>query len=264
MLPILDAISFYKVLTEGGRTQPWLIYVKVNNSREPYVVKLFTADEVDNTNALAHEIFCTVLARQFDLSVPDAALIRFSKDFIQTLPTEISNILFSRDNRLKFGCKYKANTTLLLKDLPGNQLNKIINDLDTIYAFDNFINNRDRGIYKTNLLISTESNDYYIIDHEKSFKNIDSLLDDVTINNFTNFIESHVLHKYLSHSKHKNKLFDSFNEYLSRLNTSILDPYYDQLKENDIQYIKFDKLKMYLYKVKSKGEWLSNCLLNNL
>ena len=148
MLPIFDAISLQSILTEGGRTQPWIIYVKVNNSREPYVVKLFTTDEVDNTDALAHEVFCSVLANEFDLSVPEAALIRFNNRFIQTLPSKVGDLLYTRDNRLKFGCKYKPNAILLKKNLPNNQLNKILIDIDTIYAFDNLINNKEEAFTK--------------------------------------------------------------------------------------------------------------------
>ena len=73
---------------------------------------------------------------EFDLSVPKPALINFSEDFIKTLPDEIREIIFLRDERLKFGSEYCNEVTLLKADLPATQINIFLHDLPVIYSFD--------------------------------------------------------------------------------------------------------------------------------
>lgn len=264
MLKVLEAIEFSKIFTKGGRTEPWLIQVAVEGERRPYVVKLFKPEEVDYEHTVAREVFGAALAMEFDLSVPKPALINFSQDFIKTLPVEIREIIYHRDERLKFGSEYCDEVTLLKADLPATQINRFLHDLPVIYAFDALINNKDRGVYKTNILVSTVSEDYFIFDHERAFKNIEKLVKDVEGNTFYDALSSHVLWKYLLHKKDKAHLFDTFHDYLRNLNINILDAYNDDLKKYGLQSSELNHLKSYLYAVKQKAEWFVKVLEHSI
>lgn len=262
MLPVLEAISFNKILTNGGRTKPWLIYVNVKGSRVPYVVKLFTPDQVDD-NAVVHEVFGSVLAKEFDLCTPEPALINFSSDFMKLLPNDVRDLLLPKDQRIKFGCEYHSRTVLLDIEVIADHKDLMINK-GTIFAFDNFINNTDRGQYKTNILLETNGDGYWLIDHEKAFQKIDDMYSDIQNNNFSNILTNHVLYSILSNSRMKKELFYEFNEYLRALNVDILDSYYDQLCKYDIVYTNYDKLISYIRDLKNKGTWFTNILTNSL
>lgn len=264
MLEILDAIQFERIFTKGGRTEPWLVQVLVEEERTPYVVKLFTTEQVDYDHAVAREVFGAILAREFDLSIPEPALIRFSKAFMGTLPEEVRNITYFRDERLKFGSAYCDNTTLLSPDLPLRQVNKFIHDIANIYAFDTLINNKDRGNYKTNILISNQVDEYFIFDHERAFKHIGKLLSEIKHNQFSEILPQHVLHKYLRSRKNKNELFATFYEYLRVLNIDILDSYNNELKEHGLDSNEIIELKSYLYALKQKADWFVKVLVNSV
>lgn len=263
-MKILEAIQFNKVFTQGGRTQPWLIQVSVEGERSPYVVKLFSTDEVDNEHTVAREVLGSVLATEFDLSTPEPALVHFSKAFIDTLPVDIRDILYFKDDRLKFATSYCENTILLKNDLPSPQINKFIHDIPTIYAFDTLINNKDRGNYKTNILISNNTSDYYVFDHERAFKHIEKLISEISTNTFTETLQNHVLHKYLCKKRNKHKLFDTFLEYFRILNVDILDEYNDFLGAHGLDSNDLIHLKSYLCTLKLKSNWFVNILINSI
>jgi hypothetical protein len=192
LLKILDAIQFTSVFTKGGRTEPWLIHVLAEGDRKPFVVKLFHTEEVDHEHTVAREVFGSVLATEFDLSIPEPALINFSNAFIGTLPNEMKEIASIKDHRLKFGCRYCDNTQLLDSSLPANHLPKIAYEAATIFAFDTLINNKDRGRIKTNILVSNAVDEYYIFDHERAFKNIKQLNSEILQNRFSETLGNHV------------------------------------------------------------------------
>ncbi|HUB59622.1 MAG TPA: hypothetical protein VL978_02905 [Puia sp.] len=81
MLPVYRAISFQRVAEKGGRTKPWVVLVDAGISVEPYVVKVFTPELIQEKDSVTREVLGNVLARQFDLNVPNAALIDFDDDF---------------------------------------------------------------------------------------------------------------------------------------------------------------------------------------
>jgi len=264
LLKILEAIQFNSVFTKGGRTEPWLIQVMVDGERKPYVVKLFTTDDVDHDNTVAREVFGSVLATEFELPVPQPPLVNFSRDFVRTLPEDIRKILYQRDDRLKFASAFCENTSLLLPELPSGQIKKIIPDAATIYAFDTLINNKDRGNYKTNILISNESDSYYIFDHERAFKNTVRLLADINSNQFSDTLERHVLHQYLSNKKDKSDLFAQFHEILRTLNINKLDSYNIFLRKHNLGHNDIVHIKSYLSTLKQKSGWFVNILLNSI
>jgi hypothetical protein len=263
LLKILDAIQFQKVFTEGGRTKPWLIQVAVNGERRPYVAKIFTTDEVDDENTVAREVFGSVLAGQFDLSTPDIALVRFTKSFVNTLPNEIRQQLLQKDDRLKFGSAYLPNTQLFVSSKKIHIADLKYNTA-SIYAFDTIINNKDRGLYKPNILVSNASDDYYLIDHERAFKHITKLNKEVQIEEFSEVFREHLFYQDLKSRKDKRDLFSNFHASLKCFNTNILDKYQDVLSVNDLGHSNFDEIKSYLVTLKKKYIWVEKMLYNTL
>lgn len=106
MLPVYQAISFQGVLEKGARTKPWLALVMTDHGIERYVVKLFETKLIDEKDSVANEVLGNVLAREFNLPVPEAAFIQFGPSFIATIgDPALRALLGERDSRLKFGCK---------------------------------------------------------------------------------------------------------------------------------------------------------------
>lgn len=134
---------------------------------EPYVVKLFTDRQIEQQHAVAKEVFANRLAREFDLPVPDCALIEFTPAFIASLPAEQAKRLTTTHSGLKFGSALARDMIIVNPDRLPSFLKDY--DLGTIFAFDNLIQNLDRGGYrdKPNLLI--DDNGFLLIDHEQAF-----------------------------------------------------------------------------------------------
>ena len=165
MLPVYKAISFQKVIERGGHTKPWVVIVDAGGTLKPFVVKLFETYYVENNDCVANEIIGNVLSKEFGLSAPNAALIDLDSDFKSTLKNfNLLERIENTDDRLKFG------TELLESVLPfevaaydPGQARALL-DIDSVFAFDNLIRNRDRTRQPPNILIS--NNAPYLIDHE--------------------------------------------------------------------------------------------------
>ncbi|MCF8248194.1 MAG: hypothetical protein K9J37_23445 [Saprospiraceae bacterium] len=210
------------------------------NTIAPYVVKVFTPKQILQQNAVAKEVFGSVLAKAFDLPVPDFALIDFGNDFIETLLPENKAILQNKDKRLKFGSKLAEGFSVF--DTTNLSSGKIKSyDIGSVFAFDNLVWNLDRGgpRNKPNLLVSDY--DYLLIDHELIFPFADDPNNDhnVALNNFRQVqwkypYENHLFHPYLKKMRGTNKqdVFETFHDYLRNLNVNLLDEPHDFLQEN--------------------------------
>lgn len=112
MLDELNAIAFEYQITFESRTHPWIILTKkVGHPLESYVVKLFTKNEVEKNYAVAKEVFTNIIAREFELSVPKAALINLNtSDFVASLPDNLAREIHLKDYRIKFGSQYIEGT----------------------------------------------------------------------------------------------------------------------------------------------------------
>jgi len=260
MLPIYKAKKLIKVLEKGGHTKPWLIEIEVENSQNQVVVmKLYTTDQIRNRNSVTAEVIGNILAQEFDFLVPQALFVRATGQFYQSIPKSLQKLLLQRDERLKFGSFYLENTTKLVPNLPLNQLDSNLN-LASLYAFDNFIRNADRGEQKTNLLIQNETSDIYLIDHELAFD-----FNKQTIQNFQHgnceprFSTYHFAFPFLD----KNTDFSEFIEYLRTLNLNILNAYFDQLEELNFETQK-DKIIPFLRWIKDHPNQFEQFLKNTL
>ena len=268
LLPVYKAISFNKVITKGGRTEPWVIIVNAGNTLKPYVVKLFETGLIELRDSVANEVIGNILAKEFNLPVPKAALIDLDEDFVRTLRNpELIQILEERDYRLKFGSELlEGYFNFDYKAYNLNDVRKII-DIDSVYAFDNLIRNRDRnGQLKPNILI--KSTEAFLIDHELGFENITA---DIVkkMNNWEwdkSFCNYHIFYNFLKNSptKIKREYFHEFGEYLKYLNISQLDSYFAQLIGYGFSGNKHTLIRSHFAEMKQKSSNFTSVMMSTI
>ncbi|HXB92281.1 MAG TPA: HipA family kinase [Puia sp.] len=256
MLPIYNAISFQRVLEKGGRTKPWLVLVNTGTSVQPYVVKLFETALIEEKDSVTSEVLGNILAREFDLHVPDAALINMgNSDFTKTIQDPaLLKILDEKDNRLKFGSslldgfyRFDASSVSLAEA-------KRMIEIDTLFAFDNLIRNPDRNNLKPNLLV--KSDQAFLIDHELGFEITDTSIHELKSWQWKErFFRYHIFYNYLKNSPQaiKKDYFDEFGELLVRLNVKFLEPYFEQLANLGFSRKNGEVIRRYLSEMKQNS-----------
>lgn len=259
MLPIYEAISFDKRIKKGGSTHPWIVKVQAENEIASYVVKIFTSKHIEQYNPVINEVLASILASEFNLLVPDPALIYFSDSFIELLSSEYQDELLSKDQRIKFGCRYLEGGAIYTPDLSRNFLKRY--EIESIFAFDNLIQNVDRRDIKPNILLY--SKEAYLIDHELSL----STITDIFIENFLKGqwsynSERHIFLPYLKTQTFQSKqnCFNTFFEYLRRLDVNILDAYLDQLDSEGYDTENHIWIKRHLIAIKQNSDKFVNLL----
>lgn len=231
MLPVYRAISFIDVYEKRNRTKPWLISVNAGGEIKPFVVKLFDTHSIETHDSVLKEVLGNVLARKFDLPVPNAALIDMGGEFASTLRAmNRIEALENADWRLKFGTEEQKGVLPFDSTLPRSIARQIV-EIDTVLGFDCLIRNIDRNRGNPNLLV--RSNEAFLIDHELAFQ-IDLRSSDEVLNQWflqDRFFKEHVFFDYLKHSHRaaRQEYFDTFEEYLRTLNINMLNPYFEQL-----------------------------------
>ena len=139
MLPEYQAIAFDKIIEKGGRTNPWLVLVDTGSGIKPYVAKMFTTDLIENRDSVTNEVLGNILAKAFDLPVPEAALIHMGESFRQKISSPEAQIAYDlADERIKFGSALIEGNYLFNSAFTKVQAGKMV-DLDTLFAFDNLI-----------------------------------------------------------------------------------------------------------------------------
>lgn len=270
-LKIFDAVSFQKIITSGGSTNPWRVMVcDEKGVLREFVVKLFTERQMEQQHPIAKEMFGNVLAREFDLPVPEVGLVHFSNKFIELLPSEAKKQLDGKDSGLKFGCEWKA-----MSIVDPSNLKSILKDYDlaTVFAFDNFVFNLDRGGYrkKPNLLIDDE--DFLLIDHEQIFPFADDVDNDNSkiIQDFQEGIwhypaEKHLFHPHLYKMRKnaKSDIFDTFWSYLQSLNVVALREMAYFLASQNISIGNFELVEQYVQKIKANPDKFCNLLIQKI
>lgn len=225
MLNVYKATSVERIIESSlGHTKPWVVVVETNNSLKKYVVKLYTTDQIENNNSLSSEVFCNVLANEFDLNVPEMALIDFS-GIENSLAPIYSKQYFNVDNRLKFGTIEINPSQTFKTGIDFKTINSYI-EIGSLYAFDNLIRNADRGNSKPNLLLS--DNSAFLIDHEYALQTKDISILDITKDDFIledKYSKKHIFHNYLM--KHKKNEIDSyFNSFIENLRNCDINKLY--------------------------------------
>ncbi|MGM9507019.1 HipA family kinase [Larkinella sp. GY13] len=259
-MKILEAISYLGPIRSGGSTKPWVVQVNDQGALTPYVVKLFTEKQTQQLHPVAKEAFGNVLAQEFDLKVPTAALISFGKTFLKTLPEKEAGRLREVDSGLKFGTELKTHASIV--DISDQRVFLKSYDIGTIFAFDNLVLNLDRGGQrnKPNLLIDDE--DLVLIDHEQifPFANGTSAVHDYVMPPFDRDgwylpYEKHLFYPLLKqmNANEKEEVFDTFRYFLENLNVNALDEVANQLEVNDIEIGNYSVIKTHLSQTKARA-----------
>lgn len=256
MLKELDAIAFEYQITFESRTHPWVVLARKDGSPpEPFVVKLFTKDEVEKRYSIAKEVFASVIAEEFELTRPEPALVNLNTpEFISTLSPEFTQLISLRDYRVKFGSRYINGTLPFNENLPLEFYDQF-EGLDSIFAFDNLIHNTDRNKGKPDNIRFKEDN-YYLIDHEYSLQMTDEIIEEFDRDNWVYPFSNHIFYYYLLLQKDKTGHFLEFENKLNSFNPDLLDCYENQLRQHKFNppYQDFELLKAYLNKIKSNSK----------
>ncbi|MBV5280874.1 MAG: hypothetical protein JZU53_00425 [Paludibacter sp.] len=227
-LPIYEAIGFQQILDRGGHSKPWIVLVNMKGSPRPYVVKLYKTIDIEARNKMTAEVLGNVLASEFGLYAPPAAIINFSEAFRMQLNNECEELLVELDDRPKFGTEFIESSFLYNQGFSRKETLDLI-DPPLLYAFDYFICNRDRNQHKPNLLV--KQNDAILIDHEMALE-----IYEETITNFTQTLwdsryQHHLFYNFITKYRDKSNLFDEFLLYLHDINFRKLESYFNQLEE---------------------------------
>lgn len=264
MFPIYPAAVFENIKLTGGTTTPLIFSVDTGEGLEPYVVKIFSKKHRDQYNPLAKECFAHALATEFPLKVADAAIIHFDRDFISSIPENVSKRILESGQHFHFGTKYEKDFQIFNNNLRINDLE--FYQIETLFAFDLLIYNTDRRKTKPNLLIN--GRDCLLIDHELSLAVTKSFLQKAKDSDFSFIWSNPALHQhlclpYLSKQALKGKLeFGTFNEHLKMLDASALDKVEEFLKSIDCSDNNFTLIKSYIWTVKSRQTAFLKSLYN--
>lgn len=254
MLPRFRAISFNQIIDKGGRTRPWSVLVDTPGGVRPFVVKMFTPQLINARDSVTNEVLGNVLASEFDLPAPDAALIEMDENFRSTIGDADAALAYDQaDDRLKFGTALIEGNALFNPSFSKAQASKMI-ELDSLFGFDCLIRNRDRNEGKPNLLVKSRS--AYLIDHELGFE-----LDSDTVKDFMagkwdpDFNRHHIFLNYLKRARKATKIhyFDEFEEHLKRMNVSKLDSFLRQLAQEGFSTHKHSLIIDWLTKAKQNS-----------
>ncbi|MCX2477977.1 hypothetical protein OQY15_02675 [Pedobacter sp. MC2016-15] len=249
---------------KGGSTKPWSVSCIDEGDPDlklfPCVVKLFTPNNIAQSCHIAKEFICSELAREFDLDTPESYVIDLSdEDFVDTLTPKDLKELQSKHQGATF-CSRLVNASLVNEELKKSTFS--IWDCATLFAFDCMIMNADRGGHhnKANLLLDDDG--FIVIDHELCLHFIDSdsedayeaILEEFKNNNWPQIYQHHLFYSKLkSYRGQKRNLFDTFREYLDRMDVNKIESLIAQLQGFGIDVGGSDRLIQYLYSLKQNS-----------
>lgn len=259
-MKILEAVSYLSPIRSGGSTKPWLAQVNDQGSLTSYVVKLFTAKQTQQLHPVAKEVFGNVLAREFDLNVPDYALIAFGNQFINDLPERESLRIREIADGLKFG-SVEIPDAPIIDVRQQHPLLKSYN-IGTIFAFDNLVWNLDRGgaRNKPNLLIDDDT--LILIDHEQIFPFANDTLapDDYVMPSFDRSTwyyqyDKHLFYPLLKRmaATEKASVFETFQYFLENLTFTSLDAAALELTHAEIEIGNYPVIRKHLLQTKARA-----------
>lgn len=230
VFPIYEAIEIVEIIPEAvGHTRPWVVLANTPEGLKSFVVKLYNPIQVEEHFIVTREIVSNILARKFDLNVPQFALINIPQALAFMQESDAQQQYDNSDDRPKFATIQIDNVLTATKEIPKKYLtSRII--LDTLYAFDNLIRNSDRGHPKMNLLMGPK--EAILIDHELALQSQHIMNIDInTLQIEDSFTKYHLAYPYLKKLKgaYKEQVFNDFCEYLRLLNINSLNPYFKQL-----------------------------------
>jgi hypothetical protein len=249
MLPVYKAIALEQAAMAGGTTHPCLVQAIDESGRlvSPQVVKPFS---IQHREAILAEVIGNVLAQEFDLSVPPAALVELDIEFTASLkeypPYQHKSIASGH----YFGTEYLPGGSDYLSHIHFPRLRKDI--MEKIFAFDVLIRNHDRRIGKPNFFIYR--GEPVLIDHEVSL-NISGTFDQLVDKGQWAMMRErpHVFAGLLQkNSKKARPDFGEFFQYLRTLKPQILFSYAEQLAQHDYDTVRIGDVVNYLNAVKAQ------------
>jgi hypothetical protein len=263
MLPVYKAIAVNQEAIHSGTTKPCLMTLADNNGNiiGDYVVKVFKPINLEQGKNTSKEVYGNILAQEFDLSVPEAVLVKVSQDIINILLDSGKYDGFNLSAGVYFGTAYIENALDY-----SSAVNPRLEDweLETIFAFDVLILNIDRHKGKPNLFF--KDGDVQLIDHELSLNEatLNEPFPEMVLNkakywqfveiNKPDFVRKHLFLEELRRKNESNPInFDTFEGYLRLLDVNVLDAYESFLQIHGIQNENFYKIKQYLKGVKDNS-----------
>ncbi len=251
MFPVYNARSLLKNSPlEGGATYPLLI--EVFETSTPIVMKNFKKSNMKQFNAVVYEVLSSILAREFDLLVPDPCLVKIDKKKFEGQSRIIDAKLKDSDGRLKFGCNYISPNYPYSDVLTNRYLSNC--DIETIYAFDCLILNGDRRSGKPNMIF-TKNRSIALIDHEKTFYGNELRFNTIKEGRLSCDFKNHVFYPRLKVAQGRPAPdLETFRLYLSRINLNDFKTCYQQLLENGHEADNFDAIMDYLCYAKDNSD----------
>ncbi len=251
----LYASALLKSNLEGGTTLPCLMEVCDNTGvyQGEWIVKVFKQKNETQLQATSKEFIANQLAIEFDLDVPEAALVFVRKEIIEELIKvynyhDIKEGWYFATNYIKDIIQYQQSFTSRKIDVESQE---------TIFAFDMLILNRDRKIEKPNCFMHNKS--LFLIDHELSLnitikddyqaykKNIE--WQGIATGN-KNKRKEHIFYKNLRKKRKKNSNFAAFQEYLRTLKLNKVQNVVSRLEDREIEVGDFTGIELYLEEAK--------------
>lgn len=269
----LKPIRFDGYILKGGSTKPWNIACVDLNTDAPEelscVLKLFKPTHIADSNSIGKEFICNLLAAEFDLVTPEAYLVDpFDEDFKLVLDVKVRADLKAKHEGITFASRM-VNATIVNPDVKSNVYS--IKDCAILFAFDCLIMNQDRGGYrqKSNLMIDDDG--LILIDHELTFHFLDgyqqdsyrAIMESFQQNNWVPIYLKHIFYgKLKDYRGNKGNLFDTFEEYLTKLDLGKIEEFLKELASHDITVGQNNLLIQYLCILKQNANKFSKILLN--
>ncbi|WP_069859039.1 HipA family kinase [Arenibacter algicola] len=252
----LKLVGIHQIL-EGGSTYPLLINAQCQNKEiKQYVLKTYQENFVAQNYTVAKEILCCQMASEFDLPVPEYAIINFDHSAL-TKHYDLVKIS-TLDKGFKFCSEYHMGALDFNRFVPNAYLKSY--EIENVFAFDNIVLNVDRGnkIKKTNLLIL--DNEMLLIDHELTFPFIDNRSNGMDIDyksKFSSYDHSkHIFTDVLRRSNKKDLMFDEFHEYLKAINLDKFDTIINDFDSFNIEYGEKNRIFDYFVWLKKERDFV--------
>jgi len=218
LLPTIRITEFLDKELTGGTTRPMLVIGEDGNK---YVLKIFSLKDSEQRSYVVAEVMANILAKEFDLNVPDGVYMTLDKKLLDSIKRNQPNIYEKLDTKksdgVMFGSFYHEGMPIFSSAVEDRTLD--VEEFENIFAFDMLIANDDRRIGKPNILKGTE--EYLLIDHEKAFEGVDRVYDLYESGVLPSYAQNHVFHEKLKKLGKIESItvdFETFSEYCRNLN----------------------------------------------
>lgn len=213
LLPVIRVTEILQETVVGGTTRPMLV---VGEDGRKYILKIFSKKDAAQRSYTVAEVISSLLAREFDLFVPEAVYMTIDPELIKSLeytqPKIFQKLQEKEVEKLLFGSLYHEGLPIYSPAINDRLLE--LDEFESVFAFDMLIANDDRRAIKPNILRGR--NHYLLIDHEKAFEGLE-----VTLANYQKGIVPHHFSNHIFYTRLKKEArkklntvnFETFKEY---------------------------------------------------